>query len=152
MPNILISIVQTIQEITRRFLAIDLGKEIDIVSADKVRLHQYTAMITIRGVIDGIIVLSYNENLVKEFARELLKDASISELDSEVLEDLAAEATNIILGNSLKKLGEFEDLVRIGIPTVTTNQCASIKQVNTQIYSCSIERNAYCVTCSFIPV
>jgi len=152
MPNILISIIQTMQDFARDNLGIILSNEINIVSADKVCLNQYTAIINIRGVIDGTIVMSYNENLIREFARIILPDELISEDDTEVLEDLTAETTNIILGNSLKKLGEFEDLIRIGTPTVTSNRAASIKQSNAQIYTCSIENDAYIVTSSFIPV
>ncbi len=152
MPNILISIIQTLQDFARDNLGISLCNEINIVSADKICLNQYTAIINIRGVLDGTIVMSYNENLIREFARIILPDELISEDDTEVLEDLTAETTNIILGNSLKKLGEFEDLIRIGTPTVTANRAASIKQSNAQIYTCSIENDAYIVTSSFIPV
>lgn len=152
MPNILISIVGTVQEMARQLFDIRFGKEVNIISADKVHLHQYTALITIRGVIDGMILMSYNEKLLKVFARELLRDDPSPEFSSDILEDLTAEATNIILGNSLKKLGEFEDLVRIGVPTVTTNQTASIRQANTKIYTCSVENHEYMLTCSFIPI
>lgn len=152
MPNILISIIHTIQDFAHRYMGISLNNDINIISADKVCLNKYTAMINIRGAIDGIIVMSYNENLIREFARILLNDDILPEEDTDILEDLTAEATNIILGNSLKKLGDFEDLVRIGIPTVTANRAASIKQSNTQIYTCSIENDAYIVTSSFLPV
>lgn len=152
MPNILISINQTIRDFSNRYLGIRFNKENNVISVNKVGLNKYTAMVNIRGIIDGIIVMSYNDNLIREFSRVLITDDILPGEDMEVLEDLTAEVTNIILGNSLKKLADFEDLVRIGIPTVTTNQPISIKQSNAQIYTCSIENDAYIFTCSFIPL
>ncbi len=152
MPGILISIIQTIEDFAKNYLGVSLTNEINVVSAEKVFLNKYTAMINIRGVIDGIIIMSYNESLLKEFAQLLITDEFVISEEPDLMEDLAAEATNIILGNSLKKLGDFEDLVRIGIPTVTANHAASIKRSNAQIYTCSIENGSYSVTSSFIPI
>ncbi len=126
MPSILMAINQTMQDFASRYLDIQPSKDINVISADKVCLNKYTAMINIRGIIDGIIVMSYNEKLLREFARVLITDEIRAEEDPEFLEDLTAEVTNILLGNSLKKLGDFEDLVRIGIPTVTANRGTSI--------------------------
>lgn len=150
--DMLNSIVLTIQDFASRYLNIRPTQDINPILADRVCLNKYTAMINIRGVIDGIIVISYNEKLLREFSRILITDEIIAEEDPEVLEDLTAEVTNIILGNSLKNLGDFEDLVKIGIPTVTANRGTSIKKSNTQICTCSIENNDYIVTSSFIPL
>lgn len=151
-PNMLISIIRTIQDFANQYPGINPGQDINVFTTDKVCLNKYTAMINIRGVIDGIIVLSYNEKLLKDLARILITDDFSPEEDPEVLEDLTAEVTNIILGNSLKKLGDFENLVRIGIPTVTANRGTTIKKSNAQIYSCSIENDMCIVTSSFIPI
>ena len=152
MPSIITSIIQTIQDYASRYLDIIPNKDIKIISADRVYLNKYTAMVNIRGVIDGIIMMSYNGNLLREFARVLFADEINEDEDPEILEDLTAEVTNIILGNSLKYLGDFEDLVRIGIPTVTANRGTSIKKSTAQIYTCSMENDIYIVTCSFIAI
>ncbi|MGE5449995.1 MAG: chemotaxis protein CheX, partial [Methanomassiliicoccales archaeon] len=69
----------------------------------------------------------------------------------DLLEDVTAETTNIIIGNSLKKLGPLEDLLTLGTPTVTSNRAATIKHSHAHIFTCSLEKDDYIVTASFVP-
>ncbi|MEN6460548.1 MAG: ATP-binding protein [Syntrophomonas sp.] len=151
-PLILSSIVKTIQDLAYRYRGISLSDDYSITTTDSIVLNRYTAMINVRGLLDGIILMTYNENLVKNLAPLIMNVDINPEEETEVLEEIAAESTNIIIGNSLKLLGDIADFITISIPIVTSNWETSIRQSNDQIFTCTVAKDDFAVTSIFIPI
>lgn len=149
-PAILSSVVKTIQNAAHNHLGISLKDDYNVIPAESIVLNRYTAMTSIRGILDGIMVMTYSEALIKRLA-PLLIDFNTGD-EEELWEDMAAEATNILLGNSLKLLGNMSDFITIGVPIVTSNWAARLKQPYEQIYTCTVNMDDYSVTSFFIPL
>lgn len=124
-----------------------LGK---VLYSDKVELNTISSLISIRGIMNGIVIVSFNEALMEKIVNNFIIDNLSSEEIKDYMEDVAAECSNIILGNSLKNFGEIEDLISIGTPTIVCYNGASIKYSNFVIASYKIKKDNYEVSFSFI--
>jgi len=150
--DLLCNIVATMQERVLRSLGIDFGNMCIVETVNSLRLEEYSTIINIRGLLDGFVLMSFSENLVKNMAQIFHDYEYTSEMDHEILEDVAAETSNIILGNSLKSLESLQDLFILGIPAVLYESTTIVRQAGAPIYNCSLNSNDHKVLISFIPL
>lgn len=113
---------------------------------DKITLNKISALISIKGALDAILIISIDDELGKKlvsaFMIETVDDAQIDDY----IEDVLGEISNTILGNVL---GRFEDdgiYLSMGVPAMISNREAYVKYTDSQIYSIVHEDN----NCSLI--
>lgn len=130
-------------------LGLTIGEGL-IESLNLITLHSVSAIINIKGSIDGLLVFSVN----KATAVELVNAFIIEEVDeSEVLaymEDVIGEVTNTILGNVLGVLEEDGIYLTIGVPAMLSNDKAYIKYMDRQIMTSQHQYGDNLVTISLL--
>ncbi|HEX3010899.1 MAG TPA: ATP-binding protein [Syntrophomonadaceae bacterium] len=152
-PNmILTAITRTIRSFIFDHTGLVFTDAGPIKPVSNITLNKYAAMINIRGIIDGILIITCSETLVKRLAPTFITADIGAEEESQVLEDVIAEIANIAAGNSLRTLGDSADFINISIPIVTSNWTAGIRQTHEQIYECILRDLDFEVKSIFIPV
>lgn len=148
--NMVGTLVKTASAFINNTSEIGLDNCFKMESSDRFRLNTISAFINITGAIHGIIIISFNENLANKLVKDFLIDDIESDQIDEYLEDVVAECSNIILGNSIRHFGEIEELISIGIPTIVCYKGASIKYSNSNMLCCNLIKDDYEVSFSFI--
>lgn len=147
-------IIKPISEKGKEFVGelakIKFDKECKLLNLDKINLEKYSALISIRGALQGIMIISYNKELAYMLSKHfILDDIDENEIE-QYMEDVVAECSNIIIGNSIKGFGEIQDLITIGSPTIICYKGASIKYNNASITSCNFKNEKYEMSFSFV--
>jgi CheY-specific phosphatase CheX len=100
-------------ETTTSFLKNQIGLEIKstecfgVNKVDKLQLNQVTALITIKGAIEGFFVLSMAEELLRVVSGKFLLGELTKAEEEAYLEDVLAECTNTILGKLMYYLMNY---------------------------------------------
>lgn len=69
---------------------------------NKLVLHDYTATLSVYGKLDFMIIMSFEESIIKNIANMFLKGEEISDNEKEEIYDSSLkEAVNMITGSSL---------------------------------------------------
>ncbi|PKM93412.1 MAG: hypothetical protein CVU84_15605 [Firmicutes bacterium HGW-Firmicutes-1] len=126
-----------IHNVTKCFLKdfqIDLGNH-HLVITDQINLKKISSLITIKGAMDAILIISIDEILGK-----MLVDAfMIEQINCDDLpcyiEDVLGEISNTILGNVVGNIEQEGIFLTIGVPALITNKEAYVKYSESQIYS-----------------
>lgn len=134
-------VVETAKEfIVKKLKCGQIGfKTIGPNNPDCILLKDFSCALNIRGVINGIFLFT----MEKKLAVKLLLNVFIGELpESEYdmyIEDLLTESANIVIGNSLKKFPEIEDMIIIEPPVSITHSDAELRNSNLPLWSYDIE-------------
>lgn len=127
-----------------RFLVKDLSHP------DCILLRDFSCALNIRGVINGIFLFTIDKRL----AAKLLENVFIGELTASeydmYIEDVLTESANIIIGNSLKRLPDIEDLVVIEPPLAIKLSAAELRYSNLPAWSYDIESDYGSLSISFL--
>lgn len=117
---------------------------------DGILLKDFTCFIGLKGVISGRFVVTMDRKL----AEKLLDNIIIGELSEEetdmYIEDVLAESSNIIVGNSMKKFPGLEDSIVIEPPVTVELSGAVIRFIDSSAWSCSIESEYGNMAISFV--
>jgi CheY-specific phosphatase CheX len=103
----------------------DVCENILINQVEKIQLLKYTVFVSIKGLINGKVLLSVDEGLARMITRKFVMQAVTPEEETELIEDALAECTNIIVGNSFKLIPELEDLIIMETPITINSEFAS---------------------------
>ncbi len=150
--DLLCNIVAKTQELALHYLKLDFGNMCQAETNDTLQLEKFTAVINLRGLLDGFVLMSYNETMVRNMTQIYHNIAYNDETDHEIPGDVTAETSNIILGNSLKSLESVQDLFILGTPTVLFEPVIITRPSGVPIYNCSLQSNGHKVIISFIPL
>ena len=105
----------------------------------KLELYRVTAIINIRGALEIAFILSFEEPVLREIVRNFVLGELTAEEENQYMEDVLAEVTNIILGNSLKKFPGLEELVIIDPPISISSDEVLVKYLKAQIWICKMK-------------
>lgn len=105
----------------------------------QLELYKETAIINIRGALDITFILSFEESLLRQIVRNFVIDELTLEEELQYKEDVLAEVTNIILGNSLKEFPGLEELVIIDTPVAISSDEILVKYLKAQIWNCKMQ-------------
>ncbi|WP_432662394.1 ATP-binding protein [Wukongibacter baidiensis] len=117
---------------------------------DKINLNKITVLINIKGDFNAIFALSINEELAKKLVKSFVIDELTPEEEAECLDDVVAESSNIIIGNSVKSFDEMDQIVNIGSPTILCYKGASIKNIDSNMMAIELANNGYKLNLSII--
>ena len=105
----------------------------------KLDLYKVTAIINIHGALEIAFILSFDEPFLREIVRKFSLGELTPEEENQYMEDVLAEVTNIILGNSLKEFPGLEELVVIDTPISISSDEALVKYLKAQIWICKMQ-------------
>ena len=109
-----------------------------------------TAVIIIQGISSNIIALSYSDELLDALLQGFLIGDIAPEEKEALQADLLTEASNIIIGNSLKRLGTMENLITVSTPIVECSKTSVLKHSQSQILCRDLEEGLYTLTLSLV--
>ncbi|MFZ5969604.1 MAG: ATP-binding protein [Bacillota bacterium] len=92
---------------------------------EKMKLSQYTVFIGIRGMINGKILISVNENMARKITRNSIIGHLKDEEEKELIEHVLAEFGNQVVGNSMEAISSLKDVTNIEVPIVLRSEDAS---------------------------
>jgi len=103
-----------------------------------ITLNAITALISLNGTFNSILMISVNENmgrkLVKGFMIEKVQENDIINY----VEDVLGEISNTIVGGTFGKFQNTNNVFHIGIPAVLSNSGAYIKYSQSEILTCKL--------------
>lgn len=112
-----------------------------LIQTDKITLNKISALISIKGSIDAILIISIDDKLGKELVSAfMIEEVDASQIDN-YIEDVLGEISNTILGNVLGRFEEDGVYLSIGVPAMISNKDAYVKYTDSQIYSIVYERD-----------
>lgn len=116
--DVMHSLLSRTVEIVSEELQVPVKKvgEVKVGTGINIPVHGATALISIRGLLTGMLALVCEEELAKHLAQQFaLGEIETGELD-DYIEDTMAELANIVLGNTLNIFPEANNLVTIATP------------------------------------
>ncbi len=88
------------------------------------------------GDVEGCYMLSVNEGLQKVIAKAILREESVEDEPSEVLEDTVMEFVNIVCGNIAAKASQMGKIMEISPPTTIIPHLNGIAVPEGQVVLC----------------
>ncbi len=150
------SIIDPLVETAKEFMANELKCETisfnksSFSRLENILLKDFACFIGIKGIVFGRFVVTMDRKL----AEKLLENIVIGELTKEetdiYIEDVLAESSNIIVGNSIKKFQGLEDLIVIEPPITIELAGALLRFTDSTVWSCKIESEYGNMDISFI--
>gem|GEM_PF-285290 len=153
------SIMEPITETTLKLLEQKLKcsaealKAEDLANVDSILLKDHNCFIGIRGLISGRFIFTIDRGLAERLLKNVIIGEELSDSESEIyIEDLLAESTNIIVGNSIHKFPGMEDLVILEPPISIKVTDTSLKYMNCPAWSRNVETPFGSISVNFILV
>lgn len=115
----------------------------EIFKSKRIELKQLTALVSLKGIINALIMISVNQPLAKKMASSFLIEIKDDEDIEQYIEDVLAEIANTVLGNSLGQLDDTSDFLHMGIPAIITNQGAYVKYTNAEMLTFNLHYEQY---------
>ena len=121
-----------------------------LIKLESILLKDYTCFICIKGIVTGRFVFTMDRRLAEKLLEHVVI-GGLSVIEQETyIEDLLAESTNIIIGNSIKKFPRVEDLIVLEPPIAIKLSNAALKYINSPAWSYDIETEYGNMSISFI--
>ena len=115
----------------------------DIETKKIIVLNNITALFSLRGTINSLIMISVNNVLAKRLVQGFIIDEVAEENIKDYVEDVLGEISNTILGNTFGRFENTKNIFHMGIPAVLSNTDAYIKYTQSQILSCELSCGDY---------
>ena len=141
-------LISPLIDTTSKFLDEQIGLEVksaecfDVSKPEKIMLYKFTSFITIKGAIEGLFLISMEEEVLKMVVRNFVMGDLTEGEEAEYMEDVLSECTNTILGNSLKLFPGISDMIIIDTPMSIFSKDALIKYQESMISTCNIQTPA----------
>ena len=118
-------------------------KENPIEINDRVTLNKITALISLKGDFNSIMMVSVNEKMAKEFVKGFMIDNIEESVILEYVEDVLGEISNTILGSTFGKFENTNSKFYMGLPAVLSNSDGYIKHAQSEILSFRLKHDEY---------
>ena len=115
----------------------------DIETKKIIVLNNITALFSLRGTINSLIMISVNKVMAKRLVQGFIIDEVTEENINDYVEDVLGEISNTILGNTFGRFENTKNIFRMGVPAVLSNTDAYIKYTQSQILSCELSCGEY---------
>jgi two-component system, chemotaxis family, sensor kinase CheA len=116
---------------------------------ERIGLKNVTSFIDVQGALTGMFIMTMNELAAETLVRRMAYGKLRLEEIRELMEDTVAEASNIIIGNSLG-FNQLQEFINIETPITVFTEGASMKVVDSRVYSCNLIGEGMDVTLGFI--
>lgn len=141
-------VINPIIEAAKKFLEGHIGwpiKSVQCFAVGEPReliLYKVTAFIMVKGALEGLFILSVEEQVLREMVRKFVLDKLTPEEETEYLEDVLTEVANTVLGNSLKSFPGQENNVVIDTPVSLISEKSLVRYQESQVSLCNLETEA----------
>ena len=106
---------------------------------ESITLREISALIRVRGVINGIFIFTADKNLLETVLSYLNLAPSNSDEENISVIDILAEYVNMIMGKFTKTISHLEDYIYFGTPITLFSQQAKISHSSTEIWTSLLE-------------
>ncbi len=117
---------------------------------EPVQLMDISAIIQIRGILDGTLILSVNHAFATQSLKHLGLEPEEDEDEGMLINDLVGEAANFLIGNVLRQLPDLKLAFRMDTPLVISHDQAEMQFTDYEIHRFGFEKNGYRYTASLI--
>jgi len=160
MFDIMEATIDTLHDLIIKELKIKIVENKDnyiILKTPKLELNNITSILNTSGVLKGSFVLSVTKELAEKMVEvfigseefESFKKSS-NESITETYESVTSEYSNIVVGNSIKKFKNIENLMDISSPYTIISEQSTIKYLNSKVYNSHIHTDFGIVKLYFI--
>ncbi|MFT5871446.1 MAG: two-component system chemotaxis sensor kinase CheA [Clostridium sp.] len=108
-----------------------------------ISLNNITALFSLKGTLNSLIMISANKAMAKRLVRGFIIDEIAQENVDDYVEDVLGEISNTILGNTFGRFENTKNIFHMGIPAVLSNTDAYIKYTQSKILSCELSCGEY---------
>lgn len=148
-PNQFLAQVEDVASDYFKGLGLSFGGP-DFFKEDRITLHRVNALLSMKGSMDGLIVISCNERCARNMVKAFIYEEVTEEEQLSYAEDVLGEVTNTIMGNVLGSFEKEGVYLTLGVPVMLSNKSAYIKYSNRQILSAKYEKNGDILTISLL--
>jgi two-component system chemotaxis sensor kinase CheA len=134
--------IKNAKDIIRSQTGIDFDIK-DIETKKNIALNNITALFSLKGTLNSLIMISVNEVMAKKLVQGFIIDEVAEEDINDYVEDVIGEISNTILGNTFGAFENTKNIFHIGVPAVLSNTDAYIKYTQSQILSCELSCGEY---------
>ncbi len=106
---------------------------------NQIELGAMTALVSLKGVINALILISVNGAFGERLASSFLYDPVPEDEIELYIGDVLAEISNTILGNTLGHFDDGHDFLHMGIPAIISNKGAYVRYSEAEILTCEFE-------------
>ncbi|MCX7748140.1 MAG: DUF3369 domain-containing protein [Clostridia bacterium] len=157
-PSLSLSLNQvmgSIAETARKLMEAHYGETMnsqptEIERTCRMTLREFTSFINTAGILKGKFIVGFDRNLIEKIAFEFGEENLSEEEWNTYLEEILAEFSNIIVGNSIRLLPELENLIDIEAPLNFLSKDTAIECLNSQIYTSSLHFISGSISLGFI--
>ncbi len=110
---------------------------------NRIDLQELTALVSLKGVINAIVMISVNRSFGKKLVNSFMYEPVAEEEIDKYIEDVLAEIANTLLGNTLGQFDDAHDFLHMGIPAIISNQGAYVKYTDAEILTFELEFEGY---------
>ncbi len=124
--------------------------ELKIQKQDKLFLKEYTSFITVKGSISGMFLISIDGLLLNELEKRFILGSIEPQDEGIYLEDILAECSNTIIGNSINMFPGMENHTVITTPITISSNNALVKYPDSIIWTCDMNTAKGSFSLSFV--
>lgn len=135
-------LIKNAKDIIRGQTGVDFELK-DIETKKTISLKNITALFSLKGTLNSLIMISVNEVLARRLVQGFIIDEVAEEAINDYFEDVIGEISNTILGNTFGSFENTKNIFHIGVPAVLSNTDAYIKYTQSQILSCELCSGKY---------
>lgn len=134
--SILAPIAQRLESFLKEEMGMEVkNDELHILCPNKLQLKDYTATIGTGGPISVLFTVSYDKKVLKELVKAFAYGEITPEEEEEMIESVACEIANTVLGNAVPEFPDKGKGVTITPPIILKEAKSIAKQKNSQIAS-----------------
>ncbi len=131
-------------------LAFRPSGDVRVETGGKMALLGFSTFMSVQGVCNGMFVLTMNEATAATLTQRLSYGELTPEEMRSYMEDTLAEAANIVLGNSLRRMDELQAYLSIDPPITVFTEGASMKVAESDIWTIELVGASGIMTIGFI--
>jgi len=117
---------------------------------ESITLKEFSALIKVKGVINGIFIFSADKNLLETILSYFNLESLSSDEESANAADVLAECANMIMGEFTKLIPHPENCINFGTPITLFSHQAKIKRAGTGIWTSLLESDKGNIEINFI--
>lgn len=112
----------------KKFLIENIDKDYENITIkqndlNKIILNEYAVAMNIDGKINFIVVMSFEESIIKHISKVFLNEEKIAENEKiEIYDSVAKEITNIVIGSSISSFGNNGKGINMATPSLTDDK------------------------------
>lgn len=149
--DLVIPVVKRTREVLMQEADINSNENAEIILQQKLKLREYTAIISVGGMVNALFAFSFDASLLKVAMEAMIGEVEEEEYD-ELLESTAGEIINIVIGNvtdAYPKNGS--SLITISPPAIISSSKTISRYKDAEIISSELHTdhgdvNIICVT------